>query len=102
MLLGLVVLVWTVLGYNTIKKLLSKNLLIENANNQNINASSYDVTVDKYILKFTKIKKTISFIDDDTYNQIKVYRENKDAGTREIWLVKDSNNMLLFIKSWLL
>lgn len=35
-------------------------------------------------------------IDDDTYNQIKVYRENKDAGTREIWLVKDSNN----IKRW--
>lgn len=35
-------------------------------------------------------------IDDDTYNQIKVYRENKDAGTREIWLVKDSNN----VKRW--
>jgi len=59
-----------VLGYNTIKKLLSKNLLIENANNQNINASSYDVTVDKYILKFTKIKKTISFIDAQELNNM--------------------------------
>jgi len=41
-----------ILSYNTIKKLTDKNLLIENANVQNIHSSSYDVTADKYILKF--------------------------------------------------
>ena len=35
-------------------------------------------------------------IDEDTYNQIKMYRDNKDSGKRDIWLVKDSNN----IKRW--
>ena len=44
-----------ILSYNTIKKLTDKNLLIENANVQNIHSSSYDVTADKYILKFKKI-----------------------------------------------
>ncbi len=59
-----------VLGYNTIKKLLSKNLLIENANNQNIHYSSYDVTADKYILKFKKINKPISFFDAQELNNM--------------------------------
>ena len=59
-----------VLSYNTIKKLLSKNILIENANNQNIHSSSYDVTVDKYILKFKKNKKPISFIDAQDLNNM--------------------------------
>ncbi len=59
-----------VLGYNSIKKLLAKNILIENANNQNINSSSYDVTVDKYILKFKKNKKPISFIDAQELNNM--------------------------------
>lgn len=35
-------------------------------------------------------------IDDDTYNQVKMYRDNKDTGKRDIWVVKDSNN----IKRW--
>lgn len=35
-------------------------------------------------------------IDNDTYNQVKMYRDNKDTGRREIWYVKDSNN----IKKW--
>lgn len=59
-----------VLSYKTIKKLLSKNILIENANNQNIHASSYDVTVDKYILKFKKNKNPISFIDAQELNNM--------------------------------
>ena len=59
-----------VLGYNTIKKLMSKNILVENANYQNIHSSSYDVTVDKYILKFKKNKKPISFIDAEELNNM--------------------------------
>ena len=57
-----------ILSYNTIKKLTDKNLLIENANVQNIHSSSYDVTADKYILKFKKSKKPISFIDAEELN----------------------------------
>lgn len=33
-------------------------------------------------------------IDEDTYNQIKVYKEDKKVGKREVWLVKDSNNII--------
>lgn len=57
-----------ILSYNTIKKLLAKNILIENGNIQNIHSSSYDVTVDKYILKFKKCKNPISFIDAQELN----------------------------------
>lgn len=35
-------------------------------------------------------------IDDDTYNQIKLYRDNEKTGKRDVWIVKDSNN----IKKW--
>lgn len=35
-------------------------------------------------------------IDEDTYNQIKLYRDNEDTGKRDVWIVKDSNN----IKKW--
>lgn len=35
-------------------------------------------------------------IDDDTYNQIKLYRDNKTTKKRDTWIVKDSNN----IKRW--
>ena len=35
-------------------------------------------------------------IDSDVYNQIKLYRNNKKTGKRDIWIVKDSNN----IKKW--
>ena len=59
-----------VLGYNTIKKLMGKNILVENANVQNIQTSSYDVTVDKYILKFKKSRKAISFIDAQELNNM--------------------------------
>lgn len=59
-----------ILGYSTIKKMLSKNLLIECANYQNINTSSYDVTVDNHILKFKKNSKPISFIDAQELNNM--------------------------------
>ena len=59
-----------VLSYNTIKKMLSKNLLIEGANYQNIHTSSYDVTIGNHILKFKKNEKPISFIDAQELNNI--------------------------------
>jgi len=35
-------------------------------------------------------------IDSDVYNQVKMYRDNETTGKRDIWIVKDSNN----IKKW--
>ena len=35
-------------------------------------------------------------IDKDVYNQIKIYRDNKDTGKRDVWIAKDTNN----IKKW--
>ena len=35
-------------------------------------------------------------IDDDTYNQVKFYRDNQDTGRRDTWVVKDGLN----IKKW--
>ena len=35
-------------------------------------------------------------IDDDTFNQVKLYRENETSGKIDVWIVKDSNN----IKRW--
>lgn len=35
-------------------------------------------------------------IDDNTYNQIKLYRDNETTGKRDTWIVKDSDN----IKRW--
>lgn len=35
-------------------------------------------------------------IDENTYNQIKLIRENKEAGKREVYIAKDSDN----INSW--
>lgn len=32
-------------------------------------------------------------IDNDTYNQIKLYRDNEETGKREVFIVKDSNNI---------
>lgn len=37
-----------------------------------------------------------SSIDDDTYNQIKLYSNNEDKGVRDIYVEKDSNNQ----KKW--
>ena len=35
-------------------------------------------------------------IDDDTFNQVKLYRDNKDTGKRDVWIVKNSEK----IKKW--
>ena len=35
-------------------------------------------------------------IDSDTFNQIKLYKEDSKSGKRDVWIVKDSNN----IKKW--
>lgn len=35
-------------------------------------------------------------IDNDTANQVKLYRENSETGKRDVWIVKDSDN----IKKW--
>lgn len=35
-------------------------------------------------------------IDSDSYNQVKFYRDNEKSGKRDVWIVKDSNN----IKKW--
>lgn len=35
-------------------------------------------------------------IDQDTYNQVKMYRDNTKTGKRDVWIAKDSNN----IKKW--
>ena len=35
-------------------------------------------------------------IDEDSYNQIKMYRDNNSTGKRDIWIVQDSDN----IKRW--
>lgn len=32
-------------------------------------------------------------IDDDTYNRIKLYKENKESGKREVHIAQDSNNI---------
>ena len=37
-----------------------------------------------------------SSIDKDTYNQIKLFYDNKDTGKRDVWLAKDSKH----IKTW--
>ena len=82
-----------VLGYKTIKKLLSKNILIENSNNQNIRSTSYDVTVDKYILIFKKIKKPISFIDAQELNNM--YEE---VNITEGYTIKPGETILVVLE----
>lgn len=47
---------------------------------------------DSLVTSFTYEKS----IDNNTYNQVKLYRDNKKTGKRDIWIVKDSNN----IKKW--
>jgi hypothetical protein len=32
-------------------------------------------------------------IDKDSFNQVKIYRENQESGKRDIWIAKDSNNV---------
>lgn len=52
---------------------LKLNLLIDNESAENY---SYESSIDK-----------------DTYNQIKLYYDNKDTGKRDVWISKDSANM---------
>lgn len=53
-----------------------------------------DLTVgDGRLMYDYEVKRSI---DSDTYNQIKLYKDNKDTGKREIYLAKDSVN----IKRW--
>lgn len=59
-----------VLGYKKILKLFKKNILIKNANPQNLHSSSYDVTIGKYILVFKKNSKPISLIDANEINSM--------------------------------
>ena len=87
-----------VLGYSTIKKLMQKNILVENANIQNIHTSSYDVTVDKYILKFKKSDKAISFIDaqelDNMYEEVNITSGYTiSPGETILVVLEDSFNM---------
>ena len=48
---------------------------------------------DASLLTDYKYEKTI---DKETFNQVKMYRDNKTSGKRDVWLAKDSNN----IKRW--
>ena len=82
-----------VLGYKSIKKLLSKNILIENSNNQNIRSTSYDVTVDNNILKFKKINKPISFIDAQELNSM--YEE---VNITEGYTIKPGETILVVLE----
>lgn len=64
-----------------------------------INWSEYGVEKTNIILGDGSMTTSYTYektIDDDTYNQIKLYREDKDKGKRDVWIVKDSNN----IKRW--
>lgn len=39
-------------------------------------------------------------IDSDTYNQIKLYRDNQDSGKREVFIVNDTINKGSTLKAW--
>lgn len=52
-----------ILNGNSIEKLFLKNMLIENANFENIRSASYDLTVSNFILKFKNIKAPILLSD---------------------------------------
>lgn len=59
-----------ILNGNTIKKLVEKKILIENANLENIRSASYDLTASKEIIQFKKKKEAISLIDAESLNSI--------------------------------
>lgn len=44
--------------------------------------------------------KYSSYIDEDVYNQIKLYRDNKKTGKREIFIVNDTINDGQHLKEW--
>jgi hypothetical protein len=45
---------------------------------------------DNSILSSYNLEKSI---DSDVYNQVKFYRDNKETGKRDTWIVKDSSNI---------
>jgi len=65
-----------ILNGNTLKKYMKENLLIENADLENIHSSSYDLAIDNYILKFKPNKESINLIDassiDEMYEKISI------------------------------
>lgn len=44
--------------------------------------------------------KYSSYIDDNVYNQIKLYRDNKETGKKDIFIVNDTINGGQHIKEW--
>ena len=87
-----------VLSYNTLKKYFKKNILIENANNQNIQPASYDLTLDKYILRIKSNKKVISLIDaqelDSIYEEVNISEGfTLNPGETILAVLEDSFNM---------
>lgn len=62
-----------ILSGNTIKEFIKKNELIEHGNLSNIHSSSYDVTASEYVLKFNKIKNSISL--DNREDIEKMYKK---------------------------
>ncbi|MDE5539825.1 MAG: hypothetical protein K2J20_05010, partial [Bacilli bacterium] len=59
-----------VLNGNSLKKYLSKNQLVENGIIENIHSSSYDVTSDNFVLKFTTFTHSINLCDANTLDQM--------------------------------
>lgn len=58
---------------------------------KNINTTVTDLCIDpEYLLYGFNYERSI---DNDTYNQIKLVRDNKDSGEREIYMTKDSSNI---------
>ena len=87
-----------VLSYKSLKKYFKKNLLIENANNQNIQPASYDLTLDKYVIEFKKSKKPISLIDaqelDSIYEEVNITEGYEfRPGTSILAVIEDTFNM---------
>lgn len=68
-----------ILNGNAIKKLMIKNLLVENADLDNIHSSSYDITSEDYILKFKNKKKVINFTDIDVLDKMYEQVDIKDG-----------------------
>jgi len=60
-------------------------LTLKNIGNMKLNLKIDEETAQDYDFSTS--------IDGNTYNQIKLYYDNNDAGKQEIYLVKDSNNI---------
>lgn len=79
-----------ILNGNSLKKYMTENILIENANFENIHSSSYDLPIGDYILKFNKNKEKINLIDastiDKMYKNIPL-KDNFELKSKECILV---------------